>query len=112
MPPAYSAVKVNGQRAYKLAREGKAVTLEPRPVHIDYIKITSYQYPYVRFTTHVSSGTYIRTLVEDIGQVLHTGAYMSDLRRTTVGEFSIDQAISADDLDAVRIQDHLQSPQA
>lgn len=97
-PPAYSAIKVNGQRAYKLAREGKAVILEPRPVTIYNITGVEYTYPTVKFTTKVSSGTYIRSLVEDIGKDLDTGAYMSDLRRTEVGEYSLKNAQSVDNV--------------
>src|SRR5262249_7818368 len=77
-PPAFSAIKIDGQRAYKLARKGETPQLEPRPVHIERIILTDYSYPEVRFTAHVSSGTYIRSLVEDIGKQLGTGAYMSD----------------------------------
>lgn len=97
-PPAFSAIKVNGQRAYKLARSGKAPELEPRPVHIESIEFQDYAYPEVRFTAHVSSGTYIRSLVEDAGKALGTGAYMSELRRTQVGEFSIANAISPEEI--------------
>lgn len=97
IPPIYSAIKINGQRAYKLAREGKAPQMKPRPAHIDRIVLTSYEYPLVHFTTDVSSGTYIRSLVEDIGKALGTGAYMADLRRTRVGQFTIEDAISIDD---------------
>lgn len=92
-PPAFSAMKVNGQRAYKLAREGKAVELEARPVQIYCNALTGYEYPFVRFTSEVGSGTYIRSLVEDLGKALGSGAYMSDLRRTRVGDFSIAEAI-------------------
>lgn len=99
VPPAYSAMKVNGQRAYKLAREGKAVELEARPVTIYSSVLTSYEYPYVRFTSKVSSGTYIRSLVEDLGKLLGTGAYMSDLRRTTIGDFDISAAHGVRDID-------------
>jgi tRNA pseudouridine55 synthase len=88
-PPVFSAMKVNGQRAYKLAREGKSVTLEARPVQIYRNTFVSYEYPYVQFTSEVGSGTYIRSLVEDMGRILGTGAYMSDLRRTRVGDFDI-----------------------
>ena len=95
VPPAFSAMKVNGQRAYKLAREGKPVELEARPVAISTITLTKYAYPYVEFTADVSSGTYVRSLVEDIGKVLGTGAYMSDLRRTRIGQFSLRDAHSA-----------------
>lgn len=89
-PPIYSAMKVGGVRAYKLARQGKEVTLDPRPATIDRSTLTAYEYPFVRFTSDVSSGTYIRSLAEDLGRELGTGAYMSDLRRTRVGQFSID----------------------
>jgi len=99
-PPAFSAMKIGGQRAYKLAREGKTVELEARPVRIYSNTLTSYDYPYVRFTSEVGSGTYIRSLVEDLGETLGTGAYMSDLRRTRIGNFSIESAariVDADD---------------
>jgi tRNA pseudouridine55 synthase len=97
-PPIYSAMKVNGQRAYKLAREGKEVALEPRPVKIYKNELTSYEYPFVTFTSEVGSGTYIRSLVEDLGKTLGTGAYMSDLRRTRVGSFLIDAAAAVGSL--------------
>ncbi len=93
-PPIYSAIKINGQRAYKLARKGEEVAIEPRKIRVNNIELTDYNYPEIHFTTSVSSGTYIRSLVEDIGKKLETGAYMSDLRRTIVGEFKIEQAIS------------------
>jgi tRNA pseudouridine55 synthase len=110
VPPVYSAMKINGQRAYKLAREGKAVELEARPATIYSNKLTSYEYPYVKFTSHVSSGTYIRSLVEDLGKVLETGAYMSDLRRTTVGVFSISEAHSIDVLQSDSLESNLLDP--
>lgn len=99
IPPAYSAIKVNGQRAYKLARAGKEVKIEPRKVKIYEIDAIAYDYPAVRFTAKVSSGTYIRSLVEDIGKALGSGAYISDLRRTQVGEFSIADAQNIETLD-------------
>lgn len=95
-PPIYSAIKVDGQRAYKLAREGKEVKLEPRPVKIYSIQLTAYSYPEVKFTAKVSSGTYIRSLVEDIGKELGVGAYMSNLRRTEVGEYNVKDAQTTD----------------
>jgi tRNA pseudouridine55 synthase len=91
-PPIYSAMKVNGQRAYKLARAGQEVVLEARPARINSNELTGYDYPYVKFTSHVSSGTYIRSLVEDVGRELGTGAYMSDLRRTAIGQFVLENA--------------------
>ena len=97
VPPQFSAMKVNGQRAYKLARAGKEVVLEARPVTILSNELTEYNYPFVKFTSHVGSGTYIRSLVEDIGESLGTGAYMTDLRRTQIGTFSIKDAHAQDD---------------
>ncbi len=90
IPPQFSAIKVDGQRAYKLARAGKEVKLEPRTVKIYEIIGIKYAYPEVKFITKVSSGTYIRSLVEDIGSKLGTGAYMTALRRTKVGIFKIE----------------------
>ena len=90
-PHNFSAIKVNGQRAYKLARKGQEVAIEPREVNI-HVELTDYTYPLIKFTAKVSSGTYIRSLVEDIGKDLKTGAYMSDLRRTQIGQFKVDEA--------------------
>lgn len=98
IPPAYSAIKVNGQRAYKLARAGKEVKIKPREVTINSLELTDYTYPEVKFTTDVSSGTYIRSLVEDIGQALTTGAYTISLRRTKVGTYDIHEAIAPESL--------------
>jgi tRNA pseudouridine55 synthase len=100
VPPAFSAMKVNGQRAYDLARQGKEVVLQARPVTIYRSELAAYDHPFVRFTCDVSSGTYIRTLVEDIGKRLGTGAYMSDLRRTKVGKFNLADASEVKTLDA------------
>lgn len=98
VPPAFSAIKIGGQRAYKLARQGKAVKIEPRKVTIYSIKNIAYDYPKLSFTAAVSSGTYIRSLAEDIGQKLGTGAYLSSLRRIKVGSFDISQANNLDKL--------------
>ena len=92
-PPAYSAIKIGGQPAYKLARKGQAVEIAPRKVTISDITLTDYQYPIVKFRCDVSSGTYVRSLVEDIGTKLGTGAYMSNLRRTRIGQYRIDDAL-------------------
>lgn len=102
-PHAFSAVKVNGQRAYKLAREGKEVALEPRKVTVYHLQMTDYSYPEVKFTTKVSSGTYIRSLVEDLGKELGTGAYMSGLVRTQIGAFRLEKAVKVADLDSANI---------
>ncbi len=106
-PPTFSAIKVNGQRAYDLARKGKEVHMEPRPVVIYSNALTAYSYPTVRFVSHVGSGTYIRSLVEDIGTMLGTGAYMSNLRRIKISSYSINDAVKLPDLNTVSIQDNI-----
>lgn len=106
-PHKFSAMKVNGQRAYKLAREGKAVELDPRKVTIHSISGVKYLYPEVKFTTKVSSGTYVRSLVEDIAKELATGAYMTGLRRTKIGDLSIEQATSINELSSEQIKHKL-----
>ncbi|MBP9738058.1 tRNA pseudouridine(55) synthase TruB [Candidatus Saccharibacteria bacterium] len=96
IPPAFSAIKVDGKRAYKLAREGKEVVIPPRQVTIFRLELIDYNYPYLKCVCDVSSGTYIRTLVEDIGKALNTGAYCQQLRRTRIAKYSIEDAISID----------------
>lgn len=91
-PPVFSAIKINGHRAYKLAREGKKVDIPERQVTIHSLGIVGYEYPYLQIKTHVSSGTYIRTLAQDIGEKLGTGAYCRELRRTVIGEYLIENA--------------------
>ena len=97
-PPAYSAIKVNGQRAYKLARAGKEVIIEPRQVTISSLELVNYAYPEVKLTADVSSGTYIRTLVEDLGKTLATGAYTTVLRRTKISDFNIEAATTIENI--------------
>lgn len=91
-PPIYSAIKINGERAYKLARRGEAVEVPERTVTIYSLDLIDYDYPYVKIRTHVSSGTYIRTLAEDIGKRLETGAYCEQLRRTKIADWSVQDA--------------------
>jgi tRNA pseudouridine55 synthase len=107
-PHAHSAVKVGGQRAYKLARQGKEVIIEPRKVTIYELQTTNYEYPKLCFTARVSSGTYIRSLAEDIGQKLGIGAYMSALRRTKVGSFKMVDAVVLENLDSEIVKKRLQ----
>lgn len=92
-PPVFSAIKIGGRRAYELARQGKTVEMPTRQVTVYTLELISYDYPEVRIRTHVSSGTYIRTLAEDLGRTLGTGAYCSALRRLQVGKWSIDEAV-------------------
>ncbi len=88
-PPAFSAIKINGQRAYKLARAGKEVEMPSRKVQIYSIELLEYDYPSARIRCHVGSGTYVRTLAEDIGAELGCGAYLTALRRTQIADYDI-----------------------
>lgn len=97
-PPAYSAVKVAGVPSYKLAREGKAKPLMPRSVQIFRIELTAYEDPLVRLTVHCSKGVYIRTLCAEIGDSLGMGAHLEGLERTRSGSFSIDHAVTLEQL--------------
>jgi tRNA pseudouridine55 synthase len=91
-PPIFSAIKINGQRAYKLARGGQEVEIPTRQVQIHSLELVDYTYPHLTILTHVSSGTYIRSLAVDIGAVLGTGAYCVQLRRTAISDWTIAQA--------------------
>ncbi len=92
-PPAFSAIKINGKRAYKLAREGKEVEMPTRQVTISRLELIEYSYPYLKCVCDVGSGTYIRSLVGDIGKSLNTGAYCTELRRTRISNFEIKGAL-------------------
>lgn len=104
VPPAFSALKIGGKRAYDLARAGKSVELQARTIQIDWIRNISYTYPTVRFSARVGSGTYIRSLARDIGEKLECGAYMSDLRRTEIGTEHIAQAYAVSSLTEESLQ--------
>ena len=91
-PPIFSAIKINGRRAYKLARDGKEVEIPERTVTIHSLELLDYTYPSLKIRTHVGSGTYIRSLAVDIGRALGTGAYCGALRRTRIADWSIDDA--------------------
>lgn len=95
--PIFSAVKINGERAYKLARKGKEVEMPTRKVTIYSLEILDYSYPELKIRTHVSSGTYIRTLGEDIGKLLGTGAYLTALRRTKIADYSVANALTLEE---------------
>lgn len=97
-PPIFSAIKIEGNRAYDLARAGKEVEMKSRKTTINYITDIQIELPFVRFTVGCSKGTYIRSLAHDIGQELGVGAYLTNLRRTKIGDFTIENA-SADYLE-------------
>jgi tRNA pseudouridine55 synthase len=93
-PPIYSAIKIDGQRAYDLARAGKVVEMPERKVTVYNIELIDYTYPNVKIRANVSSGTYIRTLAQDIGQDLGVGAYCTELRRISIDKWHIDDAVT------------------
>lgn len=97
-PPAYSAIKVNGQRAYALARKGEEVELKPRPVRIDSVKIVEYNWPMLTLDITCGKGTYIRSLGRDIGETMGVGGVLTGLRRTRVGRFAIEDAVTLEEL--------------
>lgn len=92
MPPAFSAIKIKGQRAYKLARKGIKPDLKSRKVKIYEVELRKYEYPYLEIKVRCSKGTYVRSLAHDIGQDLGVGAYLEKLTRTAIGPYKIDQA--------------------
>lgn len=94
VPPAHSAIKIGGKRVYELARKGKEVKLEPRPVTIYAFELTKIELPVVAFKVVCSTGTYIRSLAHDFGALLGCGAYLSSLCRTRIGAFTLDQAVT------------------
>jgi len=107
-PPAYSALKVQGQRAYDLARAGKEVDLAPRPVEIRSIELLEYDYPTLRLRIACGSGTYIRSLGRDLAEALGTGAVMSALVRTAIGRYLLADARDMESLDAAVMAANLQ----
>lgn len=98
LPPAFSALKVGGKRAYKLARSGKSIELKPRDVEIYRFDIDAVDFPVLKFEVECQKGTYIRSLAYDFGKALQSGAYLSSLRRTAIGPYSIEDAFSIEEL--------------
>jgi tRNA pseudouridine55 synthase len=91
-PPIFSAIKIAGKRAYKLARDGQEIEIPERKITIHSLELLDYTYPAIKVRTHVSSGTYIRSLCVDIGVALKTGAYCTALRRTKIAQYDITDA--------------------
>ena len=110
-PPAYSAIKVNGQRAYDLARDGRPPELAARPVRIDAIRVEHYVWPRALLTVECGKGVYIRSLARDLGTGLGTGGMLAGLRRTRIGAWNVNDATSLDALPARLVQaDLLDAP--
>ncbi|MCK5846320.1 MAG: tRNA pseudouridine(55) synthase TruB [Bacteroidales bacterium] len=93
VPPVYSALKINGKRAYQYARNNEEVIMKSRKIHIHYFKITKIELPEIYFEVKCSKGTYIRSLARDFGADINSGGYLSSLRRTKIGEFSVNNAL-------------------
>ena len=97
-PPAFSAMKVNGRRAYQLARSGEKVVLEPRPVMVHEMRVLGYEWPMVELELLVDKGFYVRSLARDLGTRLGTGGHCTSIRRTAVGPFTLDSALDPEAL--------------
>lgn len=93
VPPAFSAVRVRGKRAYELVRQNVEVELKPKPIEIYKFEITSIHLPYIDFMIECSKGTYIRAIARDFGNALNNGAYLENLRRTKIGEYDVNDAM-------------------
>ena len=107
-PPAFSALKIVGQPAYKLARKGQAPELAAREVRIDRFEILSWEHPLLKVRIGCGRGTYIRAIARDLGEMLGTGGYLTELRRTRIGDFDVADAVTLDRLQSEGITAHLQ----
>ncbi len=96
-PPVFSAIKINGRKAYKLARSGQKVMLEPRPVELKEAEVLDYSWPYLTLRLVTGSGFYVRSLAHDLGEKLGVGGYVAQLERTRVGDFTKDLALTVGD---------------
>ncbi|RMF36245.1 MAG: tRNA pseudouridine(55) synthase TruB [Chlorobiota bacterium] len=101
IPPTYSAVHVGGRRSYEFARQGRAVSLPPRTVTVHAIEDVEVALPLVRLTVRCSKGTYIRALARDVGNILGVGGYVTALRRTAIGDYSVEDALTIGELATV-----------
>lgn len=111
VPPKYSAVKIQGKHAYDLVRGGKDVQLKARTVTFYDVDVDAFEYPLLRCTVHCSAGTYIRSFAHDLGQILGCGAYVSDLKRVDVGEYSLQNAVDFSSLTPETIHGFLVPPE-
>lgn len=107
-PPVFSALKVEGRRAYDLARRGHDVQLQPRPVEVYALEVVQYDYPELTLRIECSAGTYVRSLGRDLAESLGTAAVMSALVRTAVGDFRLEDAVAMESLSGEHWMDHLQ----
>lgn len=96
VPPVFSAVKVDGKRAYNYARKGKEVEIKAKPLEIKELEVLNWEAPKLTLRVLCSKGTYIRALARDLGEAMNSGAHLTALRRTRVGDYTIDDAMSLD----------------
>jgi tRNA pseudouridine55 synthase len=106
-PPAFSAMKVGGQRAYKLARQGESVEMKARTVTIYSLELVEYAWPDARLRIECGRGTYIRAIARDLGEALGVGGYLTELRRTFIGDFDVQRAVTLERIDADGVESHL-----
>jgi tRNA pseudouridine55 synthase len=99
VPPVFSACKIDGKRAYEMARNGEEVALKSKTLVIDEIELLEYNMPIIKIRVVCSKGTYIRALARDIGVALHSGAHLISLQRTRIGDITLDKCLSADEID-------------
>ena len=111
VPPRFSALKVDGKRAYNLARKGVEFELQSRKILIEDIQLKSLNYPDFKIQIQCRSGTYVRSLGRDIGRRLGSGAIMTSLERSSIGSFSVDRSLHSDEITLDSIQEHLTRPQ-
>lgn len=104
VPPAFSALKVDGKPAYALARKGRPVELEPRRVRVYGLEVMEYSWPLLRLRVDCGRGFYVRALARDIGQALGCGGYLTELRRTRVGEYRVEEGVQLDSLTSENVR--------
>ena len=104
VPPVYSAIRVEGKRAYVFARKDQEVKMKSRKIFIHYFKITAIEMPVVEFEIKCSKGTYIRSIARDFGEALNSGGYLKELRRTMIGDYSVDDALKVSQVKELIVQ--------
>jgi len=108
-PPQFSAIKIGGRRACDRMRDGQLVELKPRTVNVYAIDLLHFDYPYLKLRIDCGRGTYIRAIARDLGEALGVGGYLTELRRTRIGEFTIELAVSPEQLTAENLTSHLRT---
>lgn len=110
-PPAFSAVKIDGKRAYAMARKGQTVEVQPREVKVHSMELIRYAWPMVEVDIHCGKGFYVRSLARELGEALGTGGHCTAIRRTAVGPFTLDRAVRLEDVPNPLLQSHVIPPE-